>query len=65
LVTATEVEYEVDAQLDEQRLTLHFHPRCYDAWKTESEAALAAEAGINAEADIEAAVEAPRAKTSP
>jgi len=58
LVSATEVEYEVDAQLDDQQLTLHFHPRCYDAWKTETEAAL------TAEADIDAATKAPRVKTS-
>jgi hypothetical protein len=44
LVSDTEVEYEVEAQLDGQRMTLHFHPRCYDIWKTESEAAGAAEA---------------------
>jgi hypothetical protein len=59
LVSDTEVEYEVDAQLDERRLTLHFHPRCYDIWKTESEAAAAAGA-------IEPGDEAPPlAKTSP
>ena len=39
LVSDTEIEYEVDAQLDNERVTLHFHPRCYDIWKTESEAA--------------------------
>jgi hypothetical protein len=39
LVSTTEVEYEVEAELDGELLTLHFHPRCHDAWKTESEAA--------------------------
>ena len=39
LVSDSEVEYEVEAQLDGERVTLHFHPRCYDIWKTESEAA--------------------------
>ena len=57
LLTDTEVEYEVDARLDSQPLTLHFHPRCYDIWKTESEAESAA--GV-AEAE-----EPPRAKASP
>jgi hypothetical protein len=57
LLTDTEVEYEVDARLDSQPLTLHFHPRCYDIWKTESEAA-SAEGVTEAEAH-------PRAKTSP
>jgi len=35
LLSDTEVEYEVEAQLDGVPLTLHFHPRCYDAWKAE------------------------------
>jgi len=39
LVSASEVEYEVEAELDGKPLTLHFHPRCHDAWKMESEAA--------------------------
>jgi hypothetical protein len=39
LVSSSEVEYEVEAQLDGERITLHFHPRCHDAWKGESEAA--------------------------
>ena len=38
LVSPTEVEYEVEAQLDGKPLTLHFHPRCHDAWKSECEA---------------------------
>lgn len=33
LVTAEEVEYEVEAQLDRDTVLLHFHPRCYDAWR--------------------------------
>jgi len=38
LVSTSEVEYEVEAELDGKRITLHFHPRCHDAWKSESEA---------------------------
>ena len=37
LVSPTEVEYEVEAQLDGQPVTLHFHPRCHETWKTECE----------------------------
>ncbi len=37
LVSSDEIEYEVEAQLDDSRLTLHFHPRCHDAWKAEIE----------------------------
>jgi hypothetical protein len=33
LVSAEEVEYEVEARLDTETLMLHFHPRCYDAWR--------------------------------
>jgi hypothetical protein len=33
VVSETDVEYEIEADLDTQRLTLHFHPRCHDAWK--------------------------------
>lgn len=29
---ADDVEYEVEADLDGTKLTLHFHPRCYDSW---------------------------------
>jgi hypothetical protein len=43
LVSASEVEYEVEAKLDGEPLTLHFHPRCHDAWKMESEAAFESE----------------------
>ena len=38
LVSSTEVEYEVEAELDGASVTLHFHPGCHDAWKLESEA---------------------------
>jgi hypothetical protein len=41
LVSSTEVEYEVEAQLDGKPATLHFHPRCHEAWKNECEAAAA------------------------
>jgi len=37
LVAATEIEYEVEAELDGARVTLHFHPRCHDAWRAEAE----------------------------
>jgi hypothetical protein len=37
LVSSTEVEYEVEAELDGSPVTLHFHPRCHDAWKVEIE----------------------------
>ena len=40
LVSTSEIEYEVEAELDGEPLTLHFHPRCHDAWKMESEAVL-------------------------
>jgi hypothetical protein len=39
LVSSTDIEYEVEAQLDGEAVTLHFHTRCHDAWKTECEAA--------------------------
>lgn len=35
LVSTSEVEYEVEAQLDGKPVTLHFHPRCHESWKTE------------------------------
>ncbi len=37
LVSGTEIEYEVEANLDGARLILHFHPRCHDAWRMEVE----------------------------
>jgi hypothetical protein len=38
LISSSEIEYEVEAELDREPLTLHFHPRCHDAWKTECDA---------------------------
>jgi len=32
LVNPSDVEYEVEAELDGATLMLHFHPRCHDAW---------------------------------
>ena len=37
LVNSTDVEYEVEAQLDGEVLMLHFHRRCHDAWKAGQE----------------------------
>lgn len=37
LVSADEIEYEVEARLDGETLLLHFHPRCYDAWQASRE----------------------------
>lgn len=34
LISADEIEYEVEARLEDQNLILHFHPRCYDTWRT-------------------------------
>lgn len=34
LVGPEEIEYEVEAQLETESLMLHFHPRCYDAWRS-------------------------------
>lgn len=34
VVSAEEVEYEVEAWLDGEALALHFHPRCHDAWRS-------------------------------
>jgi hypothetical protein len=33
LIATSDVEYEVEAQLDGEQVTLHFHHRCHDAWK--------------------------------
>jgi hypothetical protein len=33
LVTSSDVEYELEAELDGQAVTLHFHPRCHEAWR--------------------------------
>ena len=37
LVSAEEIEYEVEARLDQETLILHFHPRCYDSWRMSHE----------------------------
>src|SRR3569833_4571482 len=37
LVSANEIEYEVEAELDGAHVTLHFHPRCHDTWKADAE----------------------------
>jgi len=37
LVAPEEIEYEVEARLDSESL-VHFHPRCYDTWRTSREA---------------------------
>jgi hypothetical protein len=34
-IEATETDYEVEAELDGSRLTLHFHRHCYDQWKAQ------------------------------
>src|SRR5882757_2134119 len=41
LVGPEDVEYEVEAQLDGATITLHFHPRCHDAWTAGQEPAVA------------------------
>ena len=33
-VSPDEIEYEVEARVDRESLVLHFHPRCYDSWRT-------------------------------
>jgi len=35
LVSPSDVEYELEAELDGEPLTLHFHPRCHEAWRAE------------------------------
>ncbi len=35
VLSEMDVEYEVDAQIGAERVTLHFHRRCYDTWKAE------------------------------
>lgn len=42
LVSAEEIEYEVEARLDHEVFILHFHPRCYDAWRSSRERPAAA-----------------------
>jgi hypothetical protein len=43
LVSSSEVEYEVEAELDGAPVTLHFHPRCHDVWKAEIDGLAASE----------------------
>ncbi len=45
VVSPSDVEYEIEAELDSQKLTLHFHPRCHDAWMSDREAGPDAAAG--------------------
>jgi hypothetical protein len=47
LVSANEIEYEVEAELDGTRVTLHFHPRCHDAWKAEGATGSTGEAQVS------------------
>jgi hypothetical protein len=35
LVTSSDVEYELEAELDGKAVTLHFHTRCHEAWRAE------------------------------
>ena len=37
-MSAEEIEYEVEAMLEGEPLTLHFHARCYDTWRLSREA---------------------------
>ncbi|HET9391181.1 MAG TPA: hypothetical protein VFO44_16155 [Steroidobacteraceae bacterium] len=39
VVASSDVEYELDARLDGQIVMLHFHRRCYEAWKSGQEPA--------------------------
>ncbi len=32
VVSDSDVEYEIEAELDGQSVTLHFHPKCHEAW---------------------------------
>lgn len=34
LLSSEDIEYEVEASLEGDALMLHFHPRCYDTWRT-------------------------------
>ena len=33
LVSSSDVEYELEAELDGLPVTLHFHPRCHEMWR--------------------------------
>jgi hypothetical protein len=35
LLAPSAVEYEVEALIESEPVTLHFHPRCHEAWKAE------------------------------
>jgi hypothetical protein len=37
LVSAEEIEYEVEASVERESFVLHFHTRCYDAWRASRE----------------------------
>jgi hypothetical protein len=37
LLGPTDVEYEVEAELDGATVMLHFHPRCHDVWTASRE----------------------------
>lgn len=39
LISPTDIEYELEAELDGAPLTLHFHRRCHDTWRAEYDAA--------------------------
>ena len=33
VVAASDIEYEVEARLDDTTVMLHFHTRCHEAWR--------------------------------
>lgn len=37
VVSAEEIEYEVEASVERETFVLRFHPRCYDAWRASHE----------------------------
>jgi hypothetical protein len=41
IVNPSDVEYEVEAELDGATVMLHFHPRCHDAWTAGQEPTIA------------------------
>jgi len=48
LVNPSDVEYEVEAELDGATVMLHFHPRCHDAWTAGQEPVQTPPIGLNA-----------------
>jgi hypothetical protein len=38
IINASDPEYEVEAELDGAPLALHFHVKCYDAWRASRDA---------------------------